>query len=99
MSDQSSIPTRIEPRRQPGASLRTVRIGLPMRETEHLIRTLLAAGHSPDGVTGAVCEWIEAIRSPMVDVAKTEPSSGDGTLLRAAIAVWVAHVDASRRTA
>ena len=60
MSDQ---PTRIDPRRVPATSLRTVRVGLPMRETEHLIRTLLAAGHSPDGVTGAVCEWIEAIRS------------------------------------
>jgi hypothetical protein len=94
----SQATTHVEPPRQQVASLRTVRIGIPMRPTEHLIRIHLQAGHSPDATTGMVCEWLEAIRGSQIDPAKTEPSTGDGPMLRAAIAVWVALLDATRRT-
>lgn len=95
----SQATTHIEPpQRRAPVSLRTVRIGIPMGPTEHLIRLQLQAGHSPDAVVGMVSEWLEAIRGGSVDPAKTEASTSEGAMLRAAIAVWVAHIDASRRT-
>jgi hypothetical protein len=94
----SQATTQVEPPpRRPAASLRTVRLGIPMAHTEHLIRLQLQAGHSPDAVTGMVSEWLEAIRGTTTDPSKTEASSNEGAMLRAAIAVWVAHVDAARR--